>query len=154
MIHQKRTKPVFDVKSLLMRELAMRLTYLHGQEIIHLNRGSRTILLTRVLKLKLADFCCARKVNVQHLKMFCSESHAGDVSLLQTSQSNRIQATISHCNKTVIDPIQIRHFHFKGKIRQVEPAKTARATLLEHVQKLFAVPRTFHPSNFFSGPKR
>ena len=56
MIHEKRTKPVFDVKSLLMRELAMRLTYLHGQEIIHLNRGSRNILLTQVLELKLADF--------------------------------------------------------------------------------------------------
>ena len=86
-----------------MKELAMRLTYLHGQEIIHLNRGSRNILLTRVLKLKLADFYCARKVNVQHLKMFRGKSHPGDVSRLQTSKSNRIQATISHWNKTVID---------------------------------------------------
>ena len=62
-IHEKRTKFAFDEKIRLMKELATSLVYLHSEEIIHRDISSRNILLTGDLKLKLADFGCARKVN-------------------------------------------------------------------------------------------
>ncbi len=61
-IHEKRVKICFEEKIRLMKELAMSLVYLHTQEIIHRDISSRNILLTGDLKLKLADFGCARKV--------------------------------------------------------------------------------------------
>ena len=61
-LHEKKAQITRWEKIRLAKELASALEYLHSETIIHRDLSSRNILLTNELKVKLADFGCARNI--------------------------------------------------------------------------------------------
>mmetsp|Transcript_28097 Transcript_28097/g.69492 ORF Transcript_28097/g.69492 Transcript_28097/m.69492 type:complete len:942 (-) Transcript_28097:204-3029(-) len=62
-LHESKVRLTFPDKVRLGREIAMGMTYLHSLKIVHRDLNTRNILLTDDMRVRIADFGCARKIS-------------------------------------------------------------------------------------------